>query len=621
MSAPVQLQGGKRRGRTVLKALSWVLIAAGALLLVDAGLTLVWQEPISALYAKVRQNQLGDDLNQLETRRIARVEVTALKRLQTETAPADVPRPRRARQGQSGRPARTHHDPQDRRELRDRPGDRRGRPARGARATTSTRRCRASRARSRSPGTARPSWRPFRDIDQLKRSDHDPRADAVRRLHLLGRAHRAIVDPSATWVIAPHRLRPARADRLPPAVLGVAADRRLRAAGAGRAARAGRVAERSGEGRDRSASQSDGRAAFCVASRTAAIRVDASASSFGHGGACRAAVTGGLVSHGNPKVSRLAKSRVDALENRARRRPSQAERTRRRDGARSPRPRLRAVLEALEGDLRAVAAEPRTAARPRRTSPTQVTSAASAAARAPRRARTRTARSPRRRSRPARRRRRRARAPPRRRPARPVGARASISRRTPLASPTWRASVARPSERSISALAPASASASPASSRGTRAPVARRPARRGRRRAPRAPPGRRPRRPARRSRRRRRRAARRRGPTSAPSSSAQPTTVTATTSSGPRVTSPPASVDAGVLRPAPRRRAASARASSWLRRSGMHDGEIGLAGARAHGGEVGERAGQRPVPDVGGAERAPRRKWTPSTIASIETTA
>ena len=84
MSAPVQLQGGKRRGRTVLKALSWVLIAAGALLLIDAGLTLVWQEPISALYAKVRQNQLGDDLNRLETRRIARVEVTALKRLQTE---------------------------------------------------------------------------------------------------------------------------------------------------------------------------------------------------------------------------------------------------------------------------------------------------------------------------------------------------------------------------------------------------------------------------------------------------------------------------------------------------------------------------------------------------------
>jgi len=37
MSAPVRLQGGKRRGRTALKALSTVLIVAGVLLLIDAG--------------------------------------------------------------------------------------------------------------------------------------------------------------------------------------------------------------------------------------------------------------------------------------------------------------------------------------------------------------------------------------------------------------------------------------------------------------------------------------------------------------------------------------------------------------------------------------------------------
>jgi sortase A len=84
MSAPVRLQGGKRRGRTALKALSTVLIVAGALLLIDAGITLLWQEPVSALYASLRQNALGDDLNRIETRRIARVEVQALKRLQTE---------------------------------------------------------------------------------------------------------------------------------------------------------------------------------------------------------------------------------------------------------------------------------------------------------------------------------------------------------------------------------------------------------------------------------------------------------------------------------------------------------------------------------------------------------
>ena len=84
MSAPVRLQGGKRRGHTALKALSTVLIVAGALLLIDAGITLLWQEPVSALYASLRQNALGDDLNRIETRRIAAVEVQALKRLQTE---------------------------------------------------------------------------------------------------------------------------------------------------------------------------------------------------------------------------------------------------------------------------------------------------------------------------------------------------------------------------------------------------------------------------------------------------------------------------------------------------------------------------------------------------------
>ena len=45
----------RSRLRRALRALSSVLIVAGALLLVDAGLTLLWQEPLSALYAHVRQ--------------------------------------------------------------------------------------------------------------------------------------------------------------------------------------------------------------------------------------------------------------------------------------------------------------------------------------------------------------------------------------------------------------------------------------------------------------------------------------------------------------------------------------------------------------------------------------
>ena len=39
-------------------ALAWVLIAAGGLLLLDAGLTLVWQEPVTAVLALVRQHSL-----------------------------------------------------------------------------------------------------------------------------------------------------------------------------------------------------------------------------------------------------------------------------------------------------------------------------------------------------------------------------------------------------------------------------------------------------------------------------------------------------------------------------------------------------------------------------------
>jgi sortase A len=49
-----------------LRLLAVLLIAAGALALLDAGVTLVWQEPISALYAKLRQDHLGAELRKVE---------------------------------------------------------------------------------------------------------------------------------------------------------------------------------------------------------------------------------------------------------------------------------------------------------------------------------------------------------------------------------------------------------------------------------------------------------------------------------------------------------------------------------------------------------------------------
>ncbi len=55
-----------RRRSRLPTLLATLLIAVGALLLLDAGITLVWQEPITALYAQVKQESLGSDLHTLE---------------------------------------------------------------------------------------------------------------------------------------------------------------------------------------------------------------------------------------------------------------------------------------------------------------------------------------------------------------------------------------------------------------------------------------------------------------------------------------------------------------------------------------------------------------------------
>jgi sortase A len=49
-----------------LKPLSTVLLVVGTLLLADAVVTLLWQEPVSALYSRIEQGRLGDDLAKLE---------------------------------------------------------------------------------------------------------------------------------------------------------------------------------------------------------------------------------------------------------------------------------------------------------------------------------------------------------------------------------------------------------------------------------------------------------------------------------------------------------------------------------------------------------------------------
>ena len=54
----------RSRLRRTLHTLSTILIVAGVLLIADAVLTVVWQEPLSAVYAKVQQSKLNGKLDE-----------------------------------------------------------------------------------------------------------------------------------------------------------------------------------------------------------------------------------------------------------------------------------------------------------------------------------------------------------------------------------------------------------------------------------------------------------------------------------------------------------------------------------------------------------------------------
>jgi sortase A len=71
----------RSRRRRGLRALSTLLIVAGALVLADGIATLVWQEPLTAVYARVQQERLGDELEALERAEPAAAERRVLARL------------------------------------------------------------------------------------------------------------------------------------------------------------------------------------------------------------------------------------------------------------------------------------------------------------------------------------------------------------------------------------------------------------------------------------------------------------------------------------------------------------------------------------------------------------
>jgi sortase A len=74
------------RSQRALRALAFALIAAGTLALIDGAVTLVWQEPVSALYATLKQDHLSRALRKVERAAPTPVERHTLASLSDERA-------------------------------------------------------------------------------------------------------------------------------------------------------------------------------------------------------------------------------------------------------------------------------------------------------------------------------------------------------------------------------------------------------------------------------------------------------------------------------------------------------------------------------------------------------
>jgi sortase A len=85
-SAGKRRKARKTRGGRLVRVLAVLMIIAGTLVLADGIVTLVWQEPISALIAQGRQHRLRSDLRVLESRPPTRVEAQALGGISGERA-------------------------------------------------------------------------------------------------------------------------------------------------------------------------------------------------------------------------------------------------------------------------------------------------------------------------------------------------------------------------------------------------------------------------------------------------------------------------------------------------------------------------------------------------------
>ena len=70
--------------RRLIRDVSSVLIISGLLLMIDAGVTLVWQEPVTAVIAMIKQGEVNKRLLSYRTAPLSRADQRALRGLLTE---------------------------------------------------------------------------------------------------------------------------------------------------------------------------------------------------------------------------------------------------------------------------------------------------------------------------------------------------------------------------------------------------------------------------------------------------------------------------------------------------------------------------------------------------------
>lgn len=183
----------------MLRGVSTVLIAAGLLMLLDAGLTVAWQEPVTALLAKLRQNQLAGDLDTLARARPTAVEQRALdhlagdrrriaflaRSLRRRLRPGDAAGRIRIRKIHASYVIVKGTDPAS---LRRGPGIYDQTPFPGARGTTGI------------AGHRTTYLAPFRHIDRLGPGD-DIEVDMPYATFHYRVQRRQIVSPDSTWII------------------------------------------------------------------------------------------------------------------------------------------------------------------------------------------------------------------------------------------------------------------------------------------------------------------------------------------------------------------------------------------------------------------------------------